>query len=147
MAADSQREAPGERSFRECSAERDGPSHPVEHRQGLRQMTMHRLCAAALIGALLSAPACRRMAGDAVAYKDEIPRPEEPLITQVPVVGRYGGRFVLGATNNPRTFNAMMASETSSTNITDRLFGFLVGFNLATQQFEPGLAKSWDVSS
>ena len=48
-------------------------------------------------------------------------------------VGRYGGRFVLGETNNPRTFNAMMANETSSTDITDRLFGFLVDFNLATQ--------------
>ena len=46
-------------------------------------------------------------------------------------VGRYGGRFVLGETNNPKTFNAMMANETSSTDITDRLFGFLVDFNLA----------------
>ena len=32
----------------------------------------------------------------------------------------------------------MMANETSSTDITDRLFGFLVDFNLATQQYEPG---------
>ena len=40
----------------------------------------------------------------------------------------------------------MMANETSSTDITDRLFGFLVDFNLATQQYEPGLAKSWEVA-
>ena len=40
----------------------------------------------------------------------------------------------------------MMANETSSTDITDRLFGFLVDFNLATQEYEPGLAKSWEVA-
>ncbi len=87
------------------------------------------------------------MANETVAYKDEIPPPAEPFIRQVPSVGRYGGRFVLGETNNPRTFNAMMAGETSTTDITDRLFGFLVGFNLATQEYEPGLAKSWEVGA
>ena len=40
----------------------------------------------------------------------------------------------------------MMANETSSTDITDRLFGFLVDFNLSTQQYEPGIAKSWEVA-
>ena len=93
--------------------------------------------------AALAAAGCRRMANDAVTYKDEIPPPAEPFIKQVREVGRYGGRFVLGETNNPRTFNAMMANESSSTDITDRLFGFLVGFDLAAQQYEPGLAKSW----
>ena len=97
--------------------------------------------------ALFSSAGCRRMANETVAYKDEIPPPAEPFVREVAEVGRYGGRFVLGETNNPRTFNAMMASETSSTDITDRLFGFLVGFNLATQEYEPGLAKSWEVSA
>lgn len=97
--------------------------------------------------AALAATGCRRMANDAVTYKDEIPPPAEPFIKQVREVGRYGGRFVLGETNNPRTFNAMMANETSSTDITDRLFGFLVGFDLAAQQYEPGLAKSWEVGT
>ena len=75
-----------------------------------------------------------------------MPRPEEPLVRQLPEVGRYGGRFILSETNNPRTFNAMMASETSSTDVTDRLFGFLVDFDNATQQYGPGLAKSWEVA-
>jgi peptide/nickel transport system substrate-binding protein len=100
----------------------------------------------ALAVAIASAPGCRRAATDAVAYKDEIPPPVEPLIRQLPTVGRYGGRFVQAETNNPKTFNGMMASETSSTDITDRLFGFLVDFNLSTQQYEPGLAKSWEVA-
>ena len=109
-------------------------------------MRSHRTLLAVLAVVVIAAPACRRMATDSVAYKDEIPPPEEPLIKQVPVVGTYGGRFVLGETNNPKTFNAMMATETSSTDITDRLFGFLVDFNLATQEYEPGLAKSWEVA-
>ena len=94
----------------------------------------------------MAAAGCRRTANESADYKDEIPPPAEPLIKQLPAVGRHGGRFVLGETNNPRTFNAMMANETSSTDITDRLFGFLVDFNLATQEYEPGLAKSWEVA-
>ena len=109
-------------------------------------MTLNRPLMAVLLTVVMAAPGCRRMANESVAYKDEIPPPEEPLIKQLPSVGRYGGRFVLGETNNPRTFNAMMANETSSTDITDRLFGFLVDYNLGTQQYEPGIAKSWEVS-
>jgi peptide/nickel transport system substrate-binding protein len=109
-------------------------------------MMRDRLFISALVMVLLATAGCRRTANEAVAYKDEIPPPAEPLIKQLPSVGRYGGRFVQAETNNPRTFNAMMANETSSTDLTDRLFGFLVDFNLATQEYEPGLAKSWEVA-
>jgi peptide/nickel transport system substrate-binding protein len=96
---------------------------------------------------VIVAAACGgRRAAEAPAYKDEMPRPEEPLVRQLPEVGRHGGRFILSETNNPRTFNAMMATETSSTDVTDRLFGFLVDFDNATQQYGPGLAKSWEVA-
>jgi peptide/nickel transport system substrate-binding protein len=109
-------------------------------------MTLPRLLGTVLLAVVMMSAGCRRTANESVAYKDEIPPPAEPLIKLLPEVGRYGGRFVLGETNNPRTFNAMMANETSSTDITDRLFGFLVDFNLATQQYEPGIAKSWEVA-
>jgi peptide/nickel transport system substrate-binding protein len=105
---------------------------------------MRRLVALAAILAALGG--CRRTASDAVTYKDDVPPPAEPLIEQLPSVGRYGGRFVLGETNNPKTFNAMMTTETSSSDITDRLFGFLVDFDNATQQYRPGIAKSWEVA-
>lgn len=84
---------------------------------------------------------------EAPRYTDEMPRPEEPLIRQLPAVGSHGGRFVLSETNPPRTFNAMMASETSSRDVTDQLFGSLVDFDNATQQYGPGLAKSWEVAA
>jgi peptide/nickel transport system substrate-binding protein len=109
-------------------------------------MTPLRIVLPLLALVVMIAPGCRRTATDAVAYVDEVPPPAEPLIRHLPAVGRYGGRFVLGETNNPKTFNAMMATETSSTDITDRLFGFLIDFNLATQEYEPGLAKSWEVA-
>jgi peptide/nickel transport system substrate-binding protein len=87
-----------------------------------------------------------RRAADAVEYNDAIPLPAEPLVRQVESVGRYGGRFVLGQTVNPKTFNGMMATETSSTDITNMLFTSLVDFDNATQEFGPLLAKSWEVS-
>ena len=100
-----------------------------------------------LVGAVLVATGCRRRAAEVSEYKDAVAPPEEPLIKQLPAVGRHGGRFVLGETNPPKMFNGIMATETSSTDITDQLFGFLVNYNNATQQYEPGLAKSWEVSA
>ena len=66
--------------------------------------------------------------------------------SRLPSVGRYGGRFVLGQTNNPKTFNGMMATETSSSDITTLTDASLVRYDNGTQQFEPELAKSWEVA-
>ena len=99
-----------------------------------------------LAAGALAGTGCRRRATDAAEYRDAIPPPAEPLIKQVATVGHYGGRFVLGQTVNPKTFNDIMATETSSSDITNRMFGYLVDYNNATQQFEPALAKSWEMS-
>src|SRR5713101_4626543 len=90
--------------------------------------------------------ACGRRQSETVGFRDEHPLPEEPLIKQLASVGRYGGRFVLGETLSPRTFNALMANETSSTDITSRLFIGLTDFDKNTQKEAPMLAKSWEVS-
>ena len=69
------------------------------------------------------------------------------MVVDAPSLGKHGGRFVFAETGNPRTFNAMMANETSSTDITNHnLFTFLVDYDNGTQQFVPMLAKSWEVS-
>jgi len=109
-------------------------------------MSLNRLVMIALVLAVAAAPGCRRTATDAVAYKDEIPPPAEPLIRQLPSVGHYGGRFVLGQTNNPKTFNGMMATETSSSDITILMDASLVKYDNGTQQFEPELAKAWETT-
>src|SRR5215203_2849697 len=53
----------------------------------------------------------------------------------------------IALTGNPRTFNAIMANETSTTDITTHnLFTFLVHYDYVKQEPLPMLAKSWDVS-
>ncbi len=90
---------------------------------------------------------CRRRAADAVEYSDPHPLPEEPLVVEAESVGGYGGRFVLPQTGSPRTFNGLMANETSSTDITVRnLFITLVDYDQGAQKVVPMLAKSWEVS-
>src|SRR5687767_15288971 len=108
-------------------------------------MRCHRLFVIVLITvSITSVSGCRRTANETVAYKDEVPPPAEPLIRQLPSVGRHGGRFVLGQTNNPKTFNGMMATETSSSDITTLIDASLVRYDNGTQQFEPEVATSWE---
>ena len=66
------------------------------------------------------AAGCRRRAAEVSEYNDPHPLPEEPLVIDAPSIGRHGGRFVFGSIQNPRTFNAIMANEQSSTDITER---------------------------
>jgi len=98
------------------------------------------------MGTLAGATGCRRRAAEVVEHQDPHPLPEEPYVVTMPTPGRYGGRFVLGQVSNPKTFNAMMANESSSNDINRLTYSALVGFNNETQQLEPALAKSWEVA-
>ena len=55
--------------------------------------------------------------------------------------------LVLATTNDPKTFNTILAKETSSTAITGFLFEGLTRTNGVTTEVEPGLAESWKVSN
>jgi len=83
----------------------------------------------------------------AALVREQQPLPAEPRVEQLDSVGTYGGRFVLGQTSGPKTFNAMMASETSSTDITGNLFIGLADFDNETQGDKPGLATRWEVGA
>jgi len=78
--------------------------------------------------------------------EDTVPKPAEPDVRQLPESGVRGGRFVYGQTISPKTFNGMMANETSSTDITNIAFDGLATFDKITQTDAPGLAQSWEVS-
>lgn len=78
--------------------------------------------------------------------REQKPLPAEPAVVKVATVGAYGGRFILGQTVAPKTFNPMMANETSSTDVTGRMFTSLAGFNNSTQESQPELAKSWSLA-
>ena len=74
-----------------------------------------------------------------------IPLPIDTLTYAVDEIGTYGGRFVMAQTAAPRTFNVVMANETSSTDVTSgRLFTTLIDYDNATQEMVPGLAKTWE---
>src|SRR5687768_9775890 len=101
---------------------------------------------AVLVALTVGSAGCRRRAAEVSDYRDTIPIPEEPLILEAPETGRHGGRFVLARAAGPKTFNGVIASETSSTDITNHLFTFLVRYDNARQEFVPGLAKTWAVA-
>jgi peptide/nickel transport system substrate-binding protein len=95
---------------------------------------------------LVASGACRRRTAEVAEYTDPHPLPAEPRVTQVTSIGRHGGRFVLGQTGSPRTFNGMMANESSSSDITSLIYGGLIEYDNVTQEILPGLAKSWEVA-
>ena len=60
--------------------------------------------------------------------------------------GSRGGRFVITSTSDPKTFNPVLAKETSTTDITGRMFLGAVRRNQLTLEWEPSLAESWEIS-
>lgn len=60
--------------------------------------------------------------------------------------GRSGGSLVIGALAAPKSFNPVVSSETSSSDIWHLMFDRLVTFDPLAHEFSPSLAKSWEVS-
>ena len=60
--------------------------------------------------------------------------------------GSHGGRFVITSVSDPKTFNPVLAKETSTTDITGRMFVGAVRRNQLTLEWEPDLAESWEIS-
>lgn len=66
--------------------------------------------------------------------------------TYKPVVGRYGGQMVRDQLGEPKSFNPIVSSETSTSDYTYRMFEGLTRGNSFTGEVEPGLAESWSVA-
>ncbi len=81
-----------------------------------------------------------------MAYRDAHPLPADTMTVEMERPGVYGGRFVFGETSGPKTFNGMIANETSTTDVTDRLFVSLTDFDNDRQIEVPLLAKAWEMS-
>ncbi len=56
---------------------------------------------------------------------------------------RYGGRLVLSAISDPKSFNPILAKETSTTNVINFVFDGLTTTNGVTLEVEPALASAW----
>ncbi len=92
---------------------------------------------------ILSAPAIAQP-------QPQPPRASLPDVPNPAVVeaepGRFGGTFVVTSISDPRTFNVVVAQETSSTGPLGYVFEGLVDTNRTTTEVEPNLAESWTVS-
>lgn len=64
----------------------------------------------------------------------------------VPASPEHGGTLVLSTVSDPKSFNDIVAKETSSTLVTSLIFEGLTKTNAFTLQVEPFLARDWDVS-
>ncbi len=61
-------------------------------------------------------------------------------------ISKYGGQLVLASTSDPKSFNDILAKETSSTMVTEQIFEGLTRTNVFTLKVEPHLAQSWEIS-
>src|SRR6266850_8297119 len=77
----------------------------------------------------LAGGGCGQVSQSKTAYHDPNPLPPDTLTFETAEIGKYGGRFVLGQTSAPKTFNALMANESSSSDVTQRLFAALADYN------------------
>ena len=62
------------------------------------------------------------------------------------VFSKYGGQLVLSTTSDPKSFNDILAKETSTTTVTSLIFEGLTRTNAFTTKVEPHLAESWEVN-
>ena len=96
----------------------------------------------------LGAAGCGGSPGVAAPSRvDSHPLPADTMTLDLPDLGSYGGRFVIGQTNSPKTFNAMMANETSSNDINNLLWASLMDYDNAAARDTLGLAKSFEMSA
>jgi len=79
-------------------------------------------------------------------WHDAHPLPADTMTVPTPEIGRHGGRFVIAQTSGPKTFNDIMANESSSTDVAGRMFVGLTELDYASGRMYGLLAKSWDVS-
>jgi peptide/nickel transport system substrate-binding protein len=58
---------------------------------------------------------------------------------------KYGGILYLAAVSDPKSFNPILAQETSTTVVTSFIFEGLTKINAENLKIEPNLANSWEV--
>jgi peptide/nickel transport system substrate-binding protein len=97
-----------------------------------------------VLGLLLLAPGLTAPAPRPISLPD-VPNPK--VHTHATGEGaRYGGVFVTAQISDPRTFNYIVAQETSSTAPLSLVFDGLLDQDFVTGEIEPGLAESWTLS-
>jgi peptide/nickel transport system substrate-binding protein len=76
---------------------------------------------------------------------DPYPMPADAMT--VPIHGERGGKIITATVSEPDTFNPIVAYESDAQAFNQITGAGLTRLNLKTQQPEPALAKSWEVSA
>jgi len=105
-----------------------------------------RFCTAAIVALAVLGAGCTPVGSGRSAWHDPYPLPADTLTVPTAEMGTHGGRFVIAQTAPPKTFNPLMATESSSRDITNLLFVGLAELDNATQRIYPLLARSWESS-
>ncbi|MDR7417510.1 MAG: ABC transporter substrate-binding protein [Armatimonadota bacterium] len=98
---------------------------------------VRRVTLLALGGAWIAAPL-------AAAPIPGVPNPK--VAVEAPEIGRYGGTLVVAQVSEPRTFNPVIYTDTSTGAVLAPIFDALVEVNYLTGEMEPSLAASWTLS-
>lgn len=100
-----------------------------------------------LIPALVGCATHKQSATPASGAASAISSADTGDFERTSLTGPRGGTMRFAATAEPKTFNPLLAKETSSSAILAPLFDSLVTRDLETLQFRPALAASWETSS
>lgn len=96
--------------------------------------------------ALLVVSAVITIGADSSGYAGpSLPDVPNPQVVVAPEIGRYGGTLVATG-GDPRTFNPIVAVESSSINAFGPFLEALVAEHYLTGEVQPALAESWSVS-
>jgi peptide/nickel transport system substrate-binding protein len=82
----------------------------------------------------------------ALAMLAQTPKVDEELFLSGNQVGRYGGHLVVSLRSEPKTLNPVTSLDGSSREVIAQMTGDLIHINRFTQDTEPALAKTWQVS-
>ncbi|MBI2026769.1 MAG: ABC transporter substrate-binding protein [Deltaproteobacteria bacterium] len=104
-------------------------------------MMRHYLLTFLLLGAFIFLFSCTKKQDLSQTGGAQVQRPEYK-----PVIGTYGGVLRQATISPPKTFNHVIAKETSSTDITQWFFEGLTDVDGITTEVKSALAKSWEVS-
>lgn len=80
------------------------------------------------------------------AWVDPVPLPPDTMTVPLPSLGVHGGRFVIGQISSPKTFNAPLANESSSTDVCNQIYASLTDWDYETRRDTPQIAKAWELS-
>ncbi len=75
----------------------------------------------------------------------DIPNPK--VAEEAPEIGKFGATLVDAQVSEPRTFNPVIVTDTSTGRVLGSIFDSLVEANYITGEIEPALAESWAIGA